>query len=63
MKTKRDYECSIDESEPRTCGYIWGDHAEHECGSYAHEQCVVSAVLVCHICRWCGADTYVRGAV
>ena len=61
MKTNRDYECQVDEAEPVRCGYVWGEHGEHTCSSYAHEACQVSQVLVCHIC-YCGADVFVRGA-
>jgi hypothetical protein len=60
VKTKRDYEASVDEAEPRRCGYSWGEHEEHECDSLAHEACVVSDRLICHIC-FCGADIFVRG--
>lgn len=63
MKTRRDFECQVDEVDPLVpravrCMFVWGDHDEHRCDALDGRDCHSSnPARRYHICG-CGASVW-----
>ena len=61
MKTRRDFECQVDEVDPLVpravrCMFVWGDHDEHRCDALDGRDCGAASRRH-HICG-CGAAVW-----